>query len=148
MTKFTLSLCKFLCPFLSQVNSISASGPVCVSRIQTESLNSDEVNCSRLSSDTVDMPSIPPSSFFKLSHSDCKPGSEQELCLKTEEKEDKENESACPPELFDSVNNLMENVDSTNDFKSFHVAEKIMDKQLNLSGEAQAEDNYCKRQSH
>ncbi|ODM95678.1 hypothetical protein Ocin01_11002, partial [Orchesella cincta] len=123
-----------------EVHSLTATGPLVVSRIQTQSLSSEEVNCSRLSSDKVELPSVPPPSFYQLSSPDddvLKPGSEQELCLKTEEQEEKENESACPPEFLESVHNLMGYVDSTNDMKSSHVAEKILDKQLNVTESTQ-----------
>lgn len=82
-------------------------------------------------------------------------GSEQELCLKAEEQGEKENESACTPDIFDDcVYNLVmmadvENVDSTNHIKCSHVAEKVVDKQLNLPDsetsppEPSPEDDYC-----
>lgn len=117
---------------------------MCVARIDTQTLNSDEVSCGRLSSDRVDIPSVPPSSFYHFSDQAI-PGSEHELCVKAEEQEDKENDSACPQDLSDSVNNLMMmgNVDSTNHFKPSHVAEKIVDKQLNLPDSTKTED-FCK----
>lgn len=105
------------------------------------------------------MPSIiPPLSFYQPSSPDdntqefgndvyndddidkLKTGSEQEFCLKAEESEDKENDSACPSpsplENYDSMQSLMGNVDvGTNHLKSCHVAEKVLDKQLNLAEE-------------
>lgn len=133
--------------FSFQVHSLTATGPVSFARIQTRSLSSDEVNCTKLSRDNVGMTSDPTSSFYQLSSPDkSKLGSEQELCLKTEEKEEQENESACPQEYLDTVNNLLDNVDSTNDLKSSHVAEKILNNQLNVTDATTTSDS-CKNLS-
>jgi len=89
------------------VTSLTATGSLSVVSIHTQTLNSDQVNCNRLSSDTVDLPSIPPASFHQLSSPDDEPSPPQqptqpvteppeELRLNATDKDDAENESSFP----------------------------------------------------
>ncbi|XP_021961309.1 uncharacterized protein LOC110857018 isoform X1 [Folsomia candida] len=86
-----------------EVNSLTSTGPLTVSSIHTQTLNSDQVNCNRLASDTVDLPTMVPPAFYNLSSPPDDKGAPDK---KEELRRDPETDLPCPYTPFEDDENM------------------------------------------